>query len=149
MKKPTTADAELILKLYDLRREAVMRKARDSVAFFWPQSAEEVVQLAMNFGSEQNAYFRQVVSYWEMAASFVLKGALNEELFMESAGEMLFVFAKLHPYLRELRTRLDAPEFFSRVEQLLNRSKSGKQKLKATIERVQKIGEMRRQAAAK
>ena len=143
----TAADAELIMKLYDLRREAVMRKAREAVANFWPQSVEEVVQIAQAFGSEQNAYFRQVVSYWEMAASFVLKGALNEELFLESGGEMIFVFAKLHPFLPEIRERLNAPEFFSRVEQLLKRNANGRQKLKATLERVQMIGQLRRQAA--
>lgn len=143
----TAADAELIMKLYDLRREAVMRKAREAVANFWPQSVEEVVQIAQAFGSEQNAYFRQVVSYWEMAASFVLKGALNEELFLESGGEMIFVFAKLHPFLPEIRARLNAPEFFSRVEQLLKRNANGRQKLKATLERVQMIGQLRRQAA--
>ncbi len=145
----TAADAELILKLYDLRREAVMRKARDSVANFWPQSAEEILQVAQAFGSEQNAYFRQVVSYWEMAASLVLKGALSEELFLESNSEMVFVFAKFQPFLPELRARMKVPEFFSRVEQLLKRSANGRQKLKATLERVRMIGEMRRQAAVR
>jgi hypothetical protein len=145
----TAADAELILKLYDLRREALMRKARDSVANFWPRSAEEVLQIAQAFGTEQNAYFRQVVSYWEMAASLVLKGTLNEELFLESGGEMVFVFAKLSPFLPDIRKAMNAPEFFSRVEKLLNGSQKGRQMLKATLERVRMIGEVRRKAAGK
>ena len=145
----TATDADLILKLYDLRRETLMRQARDSVANFWPQSAQECIRVAQDFGGEQNAYFRQVVSYWEMAAGFVLKGALNEELFLDSAGEMVFVFAKFHPFLPELRKAMNAPEFYSRVEQLLERSEKGRQMLKATIDRLKMFAEMRAKAAKK
>jgi len=143
----TAADADLVLKLYDLRREPLMRKARDSVANFWPQSAQECIRIAQDFGSEQNAFFRQVLSYWEMAAGFVLKGVLDEELFLDSAGEMVFVYAKFHAFLPEMRKAMNAPEFYSRVEQLLERSEKGRQMLKATLDRLRVFAEMRSQAA--
>jgi hypothetical protein len=81
-KKPTTSDAHLILELYDLRREAEMRKARNWFAGeFFPQSADDFVKIANAFPSQENAWMRQVAGYWDMAASLVLHGAVNEELF--------------------------------------------------------------------
>src|SRR5512142_1759029 len=106
--KATTEDAELILKLYDLRREPVMRKARNFMAQFFPQSTDDVMQVMTAFGSDENAYFRQVLGYWEMAASLVLRGAVHEELFMDNANEMFFTFAKLAPYLQEIREKMNA-----------------------------------------
>jgi hypothetical protein len=71
-KKPTHADAQLILQLYDLRREAEMRKARNwSTAQFWPQSAEDYIKVSSAMGTPENAYLRQVNSYWDMVASFI------------------------------------------------------------------------------
>src|SRR5208283_2251102 len=111
-KKPTAADAQLILQLYDLRREAEMRKARNWwFVGFWPQSADDFMKIAFTPGSQENNWLRQVTGYWSMAASFVLHGALNEELFIQPAvsGEMFIVFAKVHPFLKELRENA-APE---------------------------------------
>src|SRR5437879_9610552 len=77
----TTADAQLILQLYDFRREAEMRKARHFIsAEFWPESAEDTLRLARQYPSTQNTWLRQVTSYWEMAVSFVLRGARHEGL---------------------------------------------------------------------
>jgi hypothetical protein len=143
----TAADAELVLKLYELRREPLMRRARDFVAGFWPQSVDEILTLAQAFGTEQNAFMRQVFSYWEMAASLVLRGTLHEDLFLDNAGEMIFVYAKVRPFLAEIRSRMGAPEFFHNVEQLLEQSERGRKTLKATEERVQSIGQRMRQAA--
>jgi hypothetical protein len=143
----TADDAKLILKLYDLRREPLMRKARDFVNQFFPQSADEFLRLMQAWGTEENAYVRQVVSYWDMAASLVLRGALHEELFLDSAGEMLFTYAKLHPFLAEIRERLGIAEFLRNMETLLNRSETGRTKLKATLERVKVISEMRKNMA--
>jgi hypothetical protein len=87
-KKPTAADAQLILELYDLRREAEMRKARSWWGgSFWPQNADEVVKVATAFATPENAWLRQVLGYWDMAASLVLRGALNEDLFFDSGAE--------------------------------------------------------------
>jgi hypothetical protein len=135
-KKATTADAELILKLYDARREAEIRKARQWwIGSFWPNTVEDVLAVTRSTGPE-NAWYRQVLGYWNMAASFVLHGALNEDLFLEPAfsGEMYFIYAKLKPVLRELREKMQNPAFMANVENLITRSKTGRQRL-AVIEK--------------
>jgi hypothetical protein len=131
--KATAADAELILKLYDLRREAEMRKARNWwLVTFWPETADEVVKIGMAMGTQENNWLRQVGGYWEMAASMVLHGALNEDLFMEPSfcGEMFFIFAKINPLLKELREKFQSPTMFGNVEKLINRSEKGRETLK-------------------
>ncbi|HET7893364.1 MAG TPA: hypothetical protein VFL34_17680 [Candidatus Sulfotelmatobacter sp.] len=146
-KKATTADAELILKLYDLRREAEMRKARQWwLGEFWPENAEDFMKVAGAAGTPENAWLRQAGSYWSMAASFVLQGALNEELFIQPAvsGEMYFLLAKVHPFLKELREKLGDPHFFGNIEKLVMGSKFGRERLKFTLKRV----EMMRQGRA-
>src|SRR5579875_1709234 len=91
----TAADAELILKLYDLRREERMRVARNWVVHeFQPRSLDELLVVQRDFGSLHNQYWRQVISYWEMAAAFVLRGALDRELFVDANGENIFLLAK-------------------------------------------------------
>ena len=92
---PTATDAELILKLYDLRREAEMRKARNWWLGFWPESTEDVMKIAMALGTQENAWMRQVGGYWELAASLVLHGTLSRDLFLEGSfsGEMFLIFA--------------------------------------------------------
>jgi hypothetical protein len=135
-KKPTTADAELILKLYEARREAEIRKARQWwVGSFWPNTVDDVLQVTRSTGQE-NAWYRMVLGYWNMASSFVLHGALNEDLFMEPAfsGEMYFIYAKLKPILKELREKMQNPQFLANVEKLITRSKTGRDRL-AMIQR--------------
>ena len=147
-KKATPHDAQLIMQLYDLRREAEMRKARNfMVADFWPQSADDVVKLVNAFGSQENAWLRQVTSYWGMAATFVLQGALSEELFVQPgcSGEMFFIFAKIHPFLKEIREKLNNPEMFQHIEQVVTGSKAARKRL----EKVSKNVENRRKAMAK
>ena len=100
----TSKDAELVLKLYELRTEATMRKARAFVAMeFQPKSAEELAEIRKAMGSEQNAYWRQVISYWEMAASLVLRGAVDAELFLDSAAEGIFLYAKFERFAGDSR----------------------------------------------
>src|SRR5260370_42288852 len=104
MQNATNADAELNLHLYELRTDDCMRKARKYVAFeFSPRSIDDVIKLQSSFGSDENAYYRQVLSYWEMAASFVTRGALNVELFSDSAGELFFLYAKFRPFIAQVR----------------------------------------------
>jgi hypothetical protein len=99
----TSHDADLILKLYDLRREATMRRARQWLTMeFFPETAEEAMAPILAWGTEQNAWLRQVTSYWEMAASFVLHGALNADLFLDCNGEPLFIYAKFEPFLPQI-----------------------------------------------
>jgi len=145
-KKPTTADAELILKLYEARREAELRKARQWwVGSFWPNTVDDVLQVTRSTGQE-NAWYRMVLGYWNMAASFVLHGALNEEIFMEPAfsGEMYFIYAKVKPILKDIREKMQNPQFLANVEKLITRSKTGRERLAM----IQKNVEARRKAVA-
>src|SRR5271154_1113472 len=147
-KKATAHDAELILKLYDLRREAEMRKARTWFTVeFWPQSADDFVKVATEFPSQENAWMRQVAGYWDMAASLVLHGALNEELFIHPgiSGEMFFIFAKIHPFLKEIREKMNNPDMFSTIEKIATGSKTARKRL----ESVSKNVENRRKTLAK
>ena len=147
-KKATAHDAGLILKLYDLRREAELRKARNFMLVeFWPQNADDVIQVASSFPSQENAWFRQVGGYWDMAASFVLHGAVNEELFVQpgSSGEMFFIFAKIHPFLKEVRAKMNNPELMANIEKVATGSKTARKRL----ERVSKNVDARRKALAK
>jgi hypothetical protein len=149
-KKPTAMDAQLILHLYELRREAEMRKARSWwIGEFWPQSADDFVKVAGAMGSQENNWLRQVGGYWSMAASFVLLGALNEEMFIQPAvsGEMFFVFAKVQPFLKELREKNGDPQMFANVEKIVTGSKFARERLKLTLKRVETMREKR--AAAK
>jgi hypothetical protein len=139
-KKPTAADAQLILQLYDLRREAEMRKARHWWATeFFPQSADDFLKVARAFPSQENNWLRQVSGYWNIVASFVLQGVLNEELFLQPgfSGELFVIYAKLHPHVKELRKQLDDPEFFRTIEQVITRTKWGRNRLEFMIKRVE------------
>jgi len=144
-KKPTAEDAKLIMRLYDLRREAEMRKARHWYAGWWPASTDEVLQILKAFGTQENAWFRQVNGYWDMAASFVLRGALNEELFFDSGGEMWFTFSKLQPFIKEVREKANIPQGFLRVEKIATRTKEGRDRLRMMLKRAESL----RAAAAK
>ena len=97
----TPKDAELILKLYELRTEPTMREARNFIATFNPANFDELLAVQRDQGSQNNAYFRQALSYWEMAAAFVLHGALDPELFNATNGESVYLYAKYTPYLED------------------------------------------------
>jgi len=144
-KKPTAEDAQIIMRLYDLRREPEMRKARAWYGGFWPRTADDILQVINAMNSQENAWFRQVSGYWDMAASFVLRGALNEDLFFDSGGEMWFVLSKVHPFLKEVREAAKVPYYFQRVEKLATKSKQGRERLQMMLKRA----EARRSAAAK
>jgi len=135
---PTPTDAELIMKLYDLRREAEIRKARNWWLGFWPESVDDVMKVATALGTQENAWMRQVGGYWELAASFVLHGTLNRELFMEGAfsGEMFVTFSKIEPFLKELREKTGNPNIFGNVEKLIATTPGASERLKQTQERM-------------
>ena len=108
--------ADLILKLYDLRREETMRKARDWMFTFNPTSADEYFGAMMN--PEVGGYLRMVTSYWDMAASFVNHGAIEADMFNDTQGEHIMVFAKIEPILAELREKFENPEAFKHFEKI-------------------------------
>lgn len=109
--------AELILKLYDLRREEVMRKARAWMIGFNPESAVDIYNAYMG---EHNAYIRMVTTYWDMACSLVNHGAIDEEMFNDANAEHVFIFAKIHPFVEEIRART-GPKYLTHMEQLVMR----------------------------
>ena len=139
-------DAELILKLYDLRREAVMREARKFVAEFWPKSVDDLMALAMNPGGNELAYFRQVAGYWETAASLVNRGALNRDLALDNFGEMFFMYAKVEPFVGAFREKMGIPQFLQQVSQLIDGSEETRERLEA-MKKMQ--AEMQKRMAAR
>lgn len=147
----TPADAQIIMQLYELRREDEMRKARNFIsAEFWPDSAEDTLRIARAYPSPENTWLRQVTTYWEMAASFVVRGALHEDLFFDSSGEMYCVFAKFRPFLSEIRQKL--PYFLLTVEKVIMNTQESRDRLerleKRLARRRQKLTERRAAVAA-
>ena len=100
-------DALVILKLYELRSEALMRAARAwFFSEFAPQSGREIVALMLS-GERESAYYRMVASHWDVAAALANNGGVDEKLFLEANSEHVVVFAKLQPFLAEAREIVD------------------------------------------
>ena len=151
MATPTHADAELILKLYDARREPELRKARQWwTATFWPESADDILKVIRSLGSQENNWLRQVLGYWGMASSFVTNGVLNEELFFEPScsGEMFFLYAKVEPYLAEIREKLQNPMLLANLEKLV-KSEKGQERFKVISRNVENARKARKESMAK
>lgn len=137
MPNATHHDAELVLKIFELRREEVMRKARNFMVLeFWPQSVDEVLAVMNARGTPNNAYFRQVITFYEMAATLPLHGAVHSDLFIEWNGELLFLFAKFEPLLAEIREKSGNPGFLGNCERYIQSSPLAQKKLAPTAARV-------------
>ena len=149
-KKPTIEDAKLIVQLYDLRREAEMRKARSWWAGeFFPQSADDFLKVAWAMGTPENNWLRQVSGYWGMVASFVNAGALNEDLFLAPgfSGEMFLIYAKIHPFIKDLREKMNDPNAFKDVERAVTHTKWGRDRLQFMMKRVETMRERKKAAS--
>jgi len=132
----TPADAEIILRLYELRTEAEMRKARAWVTGeFWPATAKDFFAVADNPADPHNAWLRQVISYWEMAAAMVLHGAVSAELFVDCNGEGFFLLAKFAPILNGIREKNQA--FLMKTAELVNRFSAAGLRYEATLKSVE------------
>jgi hypothetical protein len=143
MPQATTADAELILQLYELRREAEMRKARHwFAATFSPQSYEDINKTIAG-PPQESAWFRQVLGYWEMAAALVKHGAINEELFFDTSGEMWYLLGKIQPFLQDYREKTNSPNAFKIMEDLATKTETGRKRLEHMV----KMHEARRKAS--
>ena len=106
--------AQLNLKLFDLRREPVLRAARSWFLLeFNPETLAECVAIV---GGEHNAAFRMVLGYWDMAASLVTTGAVDGDAFRAAHGEIFGTFSKIHPFLAEMRATFGEPEFCKHIE---------------------------------
>jgi hypothetical protein len=132
----TPADAEIILKLYQLRTEAVMREARAwMTGEFWPNTPEEFFAVAQNSKDPHNAHFRQVTTYWEMAAAMVLHGAVSAELFVDCNAEGFFLLAKFTHLLEGIREKM--PTFMNKTSELVNRFSAAAARYEVVLKNVQ------------
>jgi hypothetical protein len=114
--KNALKQAELILKLYEIRRETALRAARDYVGGeFMPKSVDEFVSLVKD-GGKPSGHILQVFGYWDMVAAFVVHGALDEALIFDTCQEMYFQFEKIQPYLAGFREKMNLPEFLRSIE---------------------------------
>ena len=138
-------DADLNLKLYDLRRESVMREARNWLFTFNPTSVQDVIEVLLG---EHSGHYRMVISYWDMAAAMVNNGAIDEQLFNETNGEHMFVYAKIEPILEEVRSLFGSPDFLLNLEKLVKRIPNYEEKIAGMRARMKKFGEMRAERAA-
>jgi hypothetical protein len=130
------AEGDLILKLYDLRREETMRKARDW--FFRDFHPESVADFNAALFGEHSGHMRMVMSYWDMAAALVNHGAISMELFNDTNGEHIGVFAKIEPLLTEIRASF-GPQFFGSLEKLVDATPNGREKVAQMRERIKAI----------
>ncbi len=129
-------EADLILRLYDLRREAKMRQARDY--YFMEFNPASVADVEKTMFTEQGAYVRMVWSYWDMAAGLVNHGAISKDLFDDTNGEYLGVFAKVEPMLKDLRAAFD-PRFMVNLEKLIDSLPSGRERVARVRQRIQEV----------
>jgi hypothetical protein len=114
--RPSYQDADLILRLYEMRREPRMREARRWFASHFKAKTMEEYNVTCPPGSEPNASFRMLTSYWEMAVSFVAMGVLNQELFFQSNREFLFVWERIRDVAPEYRKAVASPVEWKNLE---------------------------------
>jgi len=133
-------EADLILKLYDLRREDVMREARNWYFSFNPTSVQDVMETMVG---DHSGHLRMVISYWDMACALVNNGTIDEDLFNQTNGEHVFVYMKIEPVLEDIRKMFDNPEFLKNLETVVKRIPDIEKKLPAMRERMGKFAEMR------
>jgi hypothetical protein len=141
-RKATATDADICMKLYELRREAEMRKARNFVNFqFHSRGVNDVLELMQATGTKENAWARQVFSFWENAASLVLNDIVHPGLFFAWNGEMVFVYAKFKPFLKELRQKMENPAFLAGVEKVVSNSPEMRKRVDMIQKRLAKMAE--------
>jgi len=144
MSAKNAAQAELILRLYELRRETVMREARSFVSgSFLPQSDDELVAVVTK-GGKETGFVLQVYGYWDMVCAFVLHGMLSEPLVYDTCQEMYFQFAKIHPYLKGFRQKINLPEWMQSLEVAAG-SPRGRKRLALMRANLEQMGKLKAQ----
>jgi len=138
-------DADLILKLYDLRREKTMRDARNWFFTFNPEGPQDFIDVLT---SEKSGLYCMVISYWDMACSLVNNGAIDADMFNDANGEHIFVYAQMEPFLPMLREQMGNPQFLSHLEQTVKAIPDYEQRLATIRERMQKLIEVWKQKNA-
>jgi hypothetical protein len=129
-------EAGLILKLYELRREETMRKARDW--YFREFNPQNMAEFSAAIFGEHSGHVRMVVTYWDMAAALVNRGAISLDLFTETNGEHIGIFAKIEPILGEIRGAF-GPQFASNLEKLIDATPDGRKRTAGTREQMKAI----------
>jgi hypothetical protein len=128
MSEATHEQVNLMLKLYELRREPKLREARDWFgANFHVKTAEDVMRLCPP-GSKENTYMRMVLGYWEMVASIVNRGLIDEDLFFENSGEQWMVWEQVKPVLGQWRTMFGSQKVFANMEEQCRRLEAWREK---------------------
>jgi hypothetical protein len=138
-------DADLILKLYDLRREKTNPHARNTYYTYNPKGKEDFIDVLT---SDKSGLYRMVISYWDMACSLVNNGAIDSKMFNEANGEHMFVYAKLEPFLPALREEMGNPNFLAHLEQTVKECPDYETKLATIRDRMQKLIALYQQRAA-
>ena len=136
--------AELILRLYELRREEVMREARNWFFTFNPESFEDIQRAFMG---EHSAYLRMVTTYWDMACSFVNHGAIDAEMFNDANGEQVFVYIKLQPFIEQIRAAGNLT-YMQHLERAVLAMPNAEERLAYMREMAKRVAEARAAAAA-
>ncbi len=141
--KPDYQDAMLTLKLYELRREPIMRQSRDMIqSKFWPKSIDDLMSLTKP-DNPMNAAYRQVSSYWEMVYGMARHGIANADYMVETNGEGLFLLAKVHPFLEQFR-REYSPLAFLNAEWIATNCEAGQTRFALIQKRVRELAEKMR-----
>lgn len=141
---PDHHDAELVLRLYDLRRETVMRQHRALfLKEYWPQNAAQATDVVRT-DHPLNVAYRQVTTYWEMAYALCRHGTLNPELLLDSSAEGMFIYARIEPYLADIRTTANNPRVLKSTEWMATQTAIGKEVMAIQRARVKKMLESKR-----
>ncbi|HEY2962173.1 MAG TPA: hypothetical protein VGJ37_07130 [Pyrinomonadaceae bacterium] len=135
-------DADLILKLYDLRREKTMRDARNWFFTFNPQGPQDFMDVLTG---DKSGLYRMVISYWDMACSLVNNGAIDAEMFNDANGEHIFVYAKMEPFIPMLREQMGAPQFLAHLEKTVKAIPDYEKRLETIRDRMAKLIEIWKQ----
>jgi hypothetical protein len=140
---PDHHDADLVLKLYDLRREPVMRESRNAVnAKYWPRSAEEAAAVTAN-DHPLHVAFSQTAAYWEMVYGMARHGIIHADFLVENNSEGLFLYARVEPYLAAVR-QAGSPRSFLNAEWIVANSATAQGMMQNLRERIKRALETRR-----
>ena len=137
--------AELLLKLYELRREAVMRQARGYVGGgFLPSSADDLVA-QVSAGNQHSGFILQVYGYWDMVSAFVIHGALSEQLVYDTCQEMYFQYSKIQTYLDGFRQKMNLPEWMRSLQSVTECSEQSRARVSVMRENVARTAALRQE----
>ena len=122
---PDHHDADLVLRLYELRRETIMRESRTVMSMWTPRTIADVLAIAQS-DHPSNSAFRQVAAYWEMAFGMARHGVIHPEFLVENSGEGLYLFARIEPFLGPLR-EASSPRAFMNAEWVSRNTEYGRE----------------------